>query len=399
MRKGLSGLVAAVVGVGMVASGCAGDASSGGSDDKFRVMITAGLSAQGVLAANSRTSVNSAKASAAALNREGGIDGRQIEVIVSDDGGKPTTAVTNLREQVAKQKPDLYLNSGPSTIASATLPILQQNKIVSFNIGPTADSSDPSKFPLNFDLSPSPSDYAKGFVEHAKEKGYRTVAMIHGSSTYSIAFGEQVEKAFTEAGIRVATNQQFEQDSLDMTPQLQAAQATKADVLVMDAYGAAVGYLLKSLEKLGWDVPVLADNSVSATGLMSTPPPDGALGTSQVKNVLMQVFHSTVADPSDKRVNDAVAAMKKFGEIPSTLINAYNYDALPLIAAAVESAGGTDDPAEVAKALEDPEVQQKAETVILREYHFTAEAHSPNSTADAFVFIKPSVLKDGQFQG
>jgi branched-chain amino acid transport system substrate-binding protein len=90
--------------------------------------------------------------------------------------------------------------------------------------------------------------------------------------------------------------------------------------------------------------------------------------------------------------------MKSLGKIRSTLILAYNYDALPLVAAAAGKAGSLDDPQALAKALEDKSVQAKAKTAILRGYHFTATSHSPNADAGVFLFVEPSEIKDGQFQ-
>ncbi|NIH83886.1 ABC transporter substrate-binding protein [Amycolatopsis granulosa] len=402
MNRHVLVLGAVVSSAALVLAGCGGAASSGGgAGDPYRVLVTGGLSAQGVLATNSKTSVISAQASADEINKTGGIAGRRIEVTVVDDGGDPTTAVTKLREAIAKRKPDLYLNSGPSVIASATLPILQQNKILSFNIGPTNESADPGKFPLNFDLSPSPTDYAKGFIAHAKEKGYQKIGILYGSTSYGASFVREMHQALTAAGLQVVGEQQFDAKALDMTPQLQNLRGSSPDAIAMTAYGAPVGYVLKSLAKIGWTVPVLGDTAVSATSLVSTPPPDGVLGTDQVANLMMEVFDSTVYDPADTSVNTAVAAMKakaEGGVIPSTLINAYNYDALALVAAAAADVGKADDPSAIAKAIEKPEVLARAKTAILHDYHYSATSHSPNATADAFVFIKPSRLDSGQFR-
>lgn len=399
MSRRVVAIIAIIAGAVLVLSGCGSSSSSsgGGKGDPYRVLVTGGLSASGVLAANAKTSVIAAQAGAAMVNASGGVAGRKVEVTVVDDGGNPTTAVTELRKAISEHKPDLYLNSGPSQIAAATLSLLKQNKILSFNIGPTTDSDNPGKYPLNFDLSPSATDYAKGFVAYAKKKGYTSIGLLHGGSSYGMSFGKESKAAFEKAGLSVVDVEQYDTKALDMTPQLQAIQSHHPDALVIDAYGPPVGYLLKSLGKLGWDVPVLADNSVSATGLISTPAPSGLLGTDKVKNLMMEVFTSTVYNEGDATVNKAVAAMKKKGKIPSTLINAYNYDAIPLVAAAARKAGKADDPSALATALENRSTQKKAKVAILKGYHFTSKSHSPNLDANAFLFIKPSPLKDGQF--
>jgi len=380
-------------------AGCGGGATTGGgAQDPYRVLVTGGLSAQGVLAANAATAVLAVKAGAEDVNAKGGVGGRKVEVTVVDDAGDATQAVTKLREAIASDaKPDLYLNSGPSTISTATLPILTQNRILSFNIAPTKDSADPAKFPLNFDLSPSPQDQAKGYVAEIKARGYTSVGIIHGSSAFGETFAATIASAVTQAGITVVGNEEYDVAALDMTPQLQALQAKQPQALVVDGYGAPVGYLLQSMSRLGWNVPMLGDPSVSATTLVATAPPAGVLGTPQVANLTMEVYKSTSYDPAATRVNDMVASMARLGQIQANLILAYNYDGFKLVAAAAKDAGSTDAQA-IAKSLVKPAVQEAAETAVLTRYNFSETVHSPNTDASEFTFVRPSAVKNGQFQ-
>jgi branched-chain amino acid transport system substrate-binding protein len=393
-------LVGAVMVVGALAIGCGssgGGTSNGAQKSDYKVLVLGGISAAGALADNAATSVLSAQAGAAAVNAAGGIDGRHVTVTVVDDQANPTTAVTKLREAIASGKPDLVLNSGPSTIATATLPILKQNNILSMNIGPTKSSFDPKQFPLNFDLSSSAGQQISAFLPYFKQKGYKSVGILHGSSSYGETYGASAQKLLTEGGFSVAANESYDIAALDMTPQLEAIMAKHPDALLLDAYGAPLGYILNGIEKLGWNVPIIGDTSVSATGLVSTPPPSGVLGTPVVANLVMQVYKSTEYDPAAAAVVQAVTRMKAIGPIKSTLILAYNYDALPLVQAAASQAGSTD-PAALAKALEDPKVLQQAKTAILSRYNFTADRHDAQARPDEFAFIKPAAIKDGQFQ-
>jgi len=168
-------------------------------------------------------------------------------------------------------------------------------------------------------------------------------------------------------------------------------------VLLLDAYGAPLGYVLNGVDKLGLDIPIVGDGSVAATGLISSAPPSGVLGTPAVRNLVVEIGKSIRYDASATWVTRAVAAMRAIGPIRSTLLLAYNYDALPLVQAAAEQAGSTD-PAPLAKALEDPKVHAAAETAILSRYNYSAQRHDPRPAASEFVFIKPAPIKDGQFQ-
>ncbi|MDL9979334.1 ABC transporter substrate-binding protein [Microbacterium sp. ASV49] len=397
----ITATVAGFVLAAVALAGCSGsgsaDPSTSAGGDPIKVVVLGGIGGKGILADNATTSVTAAKASVNAINEKGGILGRKVEIQVIDDTGDPTVAVTKLREAVSgSSKPDIVLNSGPSTITEAMLPIVTQNKILSFDIGPTATSGDPKKSPYNFDLSASVPDYLGSFVDELKNRSVKKVAILHGSSAYGELFGQMSSAAFTKAGMTVTGDEGYDVAALDMTPQLAALQQGNPDVLVLDAYGAPLGYVLQGIQKLGWNVPIMGNTSVAATGLISTPPPTGVLGTDAVKNLTMQVYTSTKYDANATAVNDAVQQMLKAGDIKSSLILAYNYDSMFLVKAAAEKAGKFDTAA-IAQALIDPAVQKSAGTAILSLYGFTAAAHSPHVQPSDFLFISPGPLVDGQF--
>src|SRR5699024_7584354 len=59
--------------VGLSACG-SGDSDAGSGEDPYRVLVTGGISTEGVLADNSSTSILAAKASVKNINKDGGID-------------------------------------------------------------------------------------------------------------------------------------------------------------------------------------------------------------------------------------------------------------------------------------------------------------------------------------
>lgn len=399
-------IAAGAVALSLALTGCGGSSDStapseegSASDEPIKVVVLGGLGAEGILADNATTSVTAALASAEAVNKAGGILGRQVEMTHLEDNADPTVAVTKLREYIAENgNPALVLNSGPSTITESTLPITTQNKIVYFNIGPTEDSANPQVNPYSFNLGAAVPDYLGSFVAEAKDRGYKKVAILHGSSAYGELFGASAKEAYEKEGFEVTGIEGFDNAALDMTAPLSALQAGNPDVLILDAYGAPLGYVLQSREKLGWDVPVMGNSSVSATGLIATEAPAGVLGTDQVENLTMQVYASTQFNPDDTLVNDAVKNMLAAGEIKSSLILAYNYDAVFLLKAAAEAAGGVDDADALVKALTDSKVQEAAGTAILRKYGFQADDHGPHLAPSEFSFIAPGPLVNGQFQ-
>jgi branched-chain amino acid transport system substrate-binding protein len=398
VRKSLVALVA-VAALGATASGCgsSGGTSSSTAAQPLRILLEAPISSS-VLGPNAQTAVNAAKAALAVVNKAGGVLGHPVQLTVVDDAGDPTTAVTKLQSALASSdKPAVFIQADASPEAEAELPILTQNKVVSFNQAPTATSSDPKVTPYNFDLSPSTPNYAAAFCPAIKAKGYKTFAILHGDDAFADPEAAAIASQCQALGLKMTGDQQFELTALDLTPQLSALESGHPDVLVVSSYGAPSGYVLNDLNRLQWKVPLLGDDAFMVSPVITSPPPSGMLGTALESNARALVFASTVYSAhAPAAVTDMINGMKALGPIPAPLILAYAYDAVILAAAGAKSAGTTTDGAKIANAV----VALKAgtyQTAIFPAYHFTATSHAANIDPTAFAFVKPSKVINGQF--
>ena len=396
MRKSL-GAALAVVALGVAACSSSGGDSTQSGSAPLRIIMTSSVTEPGV-GANDQTAIMAAKAAVQTINAAGGVLGKPVELSVVDIAGDPTTAVTKLQQAWSgSKKPSIYLQVGASTIAQATLPIASQNKVVSMNQAPTDTSGDPSKFPYNFDFSPSTPNYAEAFCPEMKAMNAKTFGIVYNDTPFAESITGEIAKQCVAAGLQMVGREKFKADALDVTPQLSTLQAKHPDVLVVSSYGAPSGYVLQGLDRLGWHPPVLGDNAFMVSPVVNTAPPKGMLGTSVEKGVKAEVFKSTVysADQS-AALNNMITKMKAQGTIPAPLIVAYTYDEVILAAAGAEAAKTTTDGAKIAKAIEGlPAGGPK--TAIFPAYHFSPTSHSANVDATAFLFTVPTKVIDGQF--
>jgi branched-chain amino acid transport system substrate-binding protein len=322
--------------------------------------------------------------------------GHPVQLTVVDDAGNPTTAVAELEHAITSgSKPAIFLQGDASTEAAAVLPVLKRNRIVSFNQAPTTTSGGPSTFPYNFDLAPSTADYAAAFCPYVKAHGGSSVAILHGNDAYGDALGPAIARACENDGVRVTGTQEFDLTAFDMTPQLEALERGHPSYLLLQAYGPPAGDVLRGLHRLGWNVPVLGDDSVMVSSVVTSPPPSGLLGTPTEANLRCEVFETTryQARPPAP-LAEMIEEMKALGTIPAPLILAYMYDGVILAAAGATRAGTTTDAAAIAKAVESG---LDAPTAVFATYHFSPSSHSPNEGPSAFAFVAPSKVVDGQF--
>ncbi len=394
--KGRLGLVAGLVAVGsLLLTACGGGTADEPPADQtpYRVMISGGSDA-GAFTNQLTTGVLAAKAAVQVVNAAGGINGRKVELIEGQDNADAQKALSNLRAQIAKAKPDAYLTAAGSGVSVAVAGILQQNDIIFLDSGNAVDTNKPSTNPYAFHLAAPFKTVIEGYLPEFEAKSYKKIGILYGNSSYAKQFGATAAETYKAKGYEV-NGVEYDAKALDMIAQISALQAFKPDVVVFNGYGAPVGYVLKGFTKLGWNVPLLGDTSVTATPLVTQLPPDGMVGTPDVANLKLEIARSLDASKASDATKKAVETMKSLGQIHGSLNNCFNYDAIMLLAAAGNNAKSTA-VKDVTAALLKPEVNTKAGTAVYPGYPFTADNHQPQLAADTHVFVAASVMKDGQ---
>ena len=95
------GTAAAAAGMAMavVAGTGIGTTAAGASSTPFRILLMASLTTPYVKT-NAQTEVVLSKAAVTVINKSGGVNGHKVVLTIVNDGGKPTTAVTNLEQDL-----------------------------------------------------------------------------------------------------------------------------------------------------------------------------------------------------------------------------------------------------------------------------------------------------------
>jgi branched-chain amino acid transport system substrate-binding protein len=160
-------------------------------------------------------------------------------------------------------------------------------------------------------------------------------------------WGESNEKGLKAAleakKVGYAGVEKFETNDVDVVPQLTRLKQAGADVLFLVANVAPSSQVVKSLDRMGWDVPIVSHWG-PAGGRFSE-----LAGASAPKVHFIQTF-SFSGNPSPKAAEVFAALKKKYPEIKSLadvtpavgIANAY--DATHLVALAIGKAGSTDGP-------------------------------------------------------
>lgn len=266
------------------------------------------------------------------LNAKGGLLGRQVELLVEDDQGKPDVSATAARKLV---------DSGAAFILSVSLtPATQQAQSV------TLETKTPHMTPSNsgdtlttqivnpnfWQTGPLASTQIATLLSYARNKNYKRVALITDNSDLGQLTNRFFKAGLEKSGMQVVSEEVVPGGSTTADPQMQKVRAANPDALFMTGVLTPENALiLRSYRQLGLKTPVLGNYNLSIP-----------VYSSIAKGLLDGVTFVDAFDPAKAETKRFIEAFKKdTGNEPYNL-NGYGYDGLMLVADAIKRAGSTD---------------------------------------------------------
>jgi len=266
------------------------------------------------------------------LNAKGGLLGRQVELLVEDDQGKPDVSATAARKLV---------DAGAAFILSVSLtPATQQAQSV------TLETKTPHMTPSNsgdtlttqivnpnfWQTGPLASTQIATLLSYARNKNYKKVALITDNSDLGQLTNRFFKAGLEKSGIQVVSEEVVPGGSTTADPQMQKVRAANPDALFMTGVLTPENALiLRSYRQLGLKTPVLGNYNLSIP-----------VYSTVAKGLMDGVVFVDAFDPNKAETKRFIDAFKKdTGNEPYNL-NGYGYDGLMLAADAIKRAGGTD---------------------------------------------------------
>lgn len=349
------GMVARHFSIGL-ASAAALALSSGASFAQETFKLGGITSITGGGASVGRSSTEAWKLAVEDINAAGGILGRKVELVIADTMTDPTHGVSEARRLIENEKIEALV--GPVT-SQETIPIVAvttEKKIVQAT---TAASSQltPEVGPYHFSTSVTAANQMIPNIDFAIDKlGTTKFAIISDNGGMSKAGVSDLLVYLKEKkGLEPVAIQEFAFRTEDMTPQLLSLRGAGAEaVLFMASLGDDARKLLENREDLGWDVPVLANQTMTnyAVGNAAVLGEEAFEGVYSTQFVGMTYCDEPVGtSPFAKFVERARAAVPEVDKLGGAASLTPFYIEPVILAAAINGAGTADGEA-VAKWLE-----------------------------------------------
>jgi branched-chain amino acid transport system substrate-binding protein len=270
------------------------------------------------------------------INKAGGINGRQIQVLSEDDEGRPEKAATVVTKLIDQDRVIALVGEVASGNTLAAAPKAQAAKVPM--ISPS--STNPAVTQVGDYISrvcfidPFQGEVMAKFAANSL-KAKTAAIMLDFNSPYSRGLTEFFEASFKKLGGQIVDKQSYTQGDRDYKGQLTAIRSRNPDVIYIPGYYGEVGVIAKQAQQLDIKAPMLGGDGWDAVQLWELG--GNALNGSYISN------HYSVDDPSPA-IQKFVADFKTRNGIAPDALAALGYDAMRVLADAIKRAGTTEGP-------------------------------------------------------
>lgn len=245
-RKWRSRLLAPIAvgsAIAMALVGCTSDGGGdGGGEEAGPIVIGGTLGLTGIYSGPSAGYELAFNYWVDEVNANGGIDGREVELILYDDESNPTVAQQLYQQLINEDGVDVLFAPYTTAVGGATVPIAERAGILMMNPGFVGKEIHQNSELLVSTWPYQDIEYARGMFEFIDtlddDQKPETMAVITAQNPFTLAAlngyeGEGgVLNYAEERGIEVVVNEQYDQSATDLSSLIQTVKASGADMLI-----------------------------------------------------------------------------------------------------------------------------------------------------------------------
>jgi len=336
---GLAALLAACGGTAASTGGGGGEPASGGGDAvEGAVNLGAVLPLTGSSASIGEDQRRGIELAVAKINEDGGVLGKDLNVIVEDSAGAANSAIDAAKKLVTVDEVAAVMGEYSSGVTVPLGQYLQQEGVIHMNVGSSspeiAGIGDKSFSVIGLDTIAS-----KFASEQLADRGLMKAAIMVPNNSYGEGIVDPFTEAYEAAGGTVTETILYTEGQTSYRAELERIAASSPDVVLYSAYGQDSSVINQQAFEGGMqETPWFGIYLTMCTS-------DSAPET--VENQIGMDVNYVGPEGADYQE----AYRDEYGEDFASTFSGYTYDATMMLAQAIEKAGSTDADA-IAEALD-----------------------------------------------
>lgn len=200
------------------------------------------------------------------VNKAGGVQGKQIELIIEDDTGKPEVGRSAVEKLIAQDKVVMLSGGYSSSVTYAICGVAQQRKIPFLVTTGSADKITEQKWDHVFRLNPPVSEYPAALNSFLAEVVKpQSVAILHENTLFGQSGSKEFAAECEKAGIKVLLKEGYEAGAIDFKPLLVKVKAAKPDFVYMISYVMDAALLIRQSKELDFNPKLFVGGAAGFT--------------------------------------------------------------------------------------------------------------------------------------
>src|SRR6478672_4149972 len=314
------------------------------AQDALKVGLVAAMSGQS--AKSGEAIVRGLSIAIDEINAKGGVLGKKVELVVRDDESNPAKGVVAARELVQREKVAALFGGLDTPVSLAIVPFANQSKVPFMGVWAAGTPITRNGAAENYAFRVSAVDVLvdKALVDYAiKKYATKKPGMILINNPWGESNEKGLKEALAEKNMAYAGIEKFQDADVDVVPQLTRLKEAGADVLFLVANVAPSSQVVKSLDRMGWNVPIVSHWGPAGGRFSELAGPSG-----QRVHFIQTFSFSGKLSPKAETVLAALKAkypeIKSLADVTPAVGIANAYDAMHLTVLAIAKAGSTEGP-------------------------------------------------------
>ncbi len=294
----------------------------------------------GFAAADGASAKHAALLAVEKINKEGGINGKKLELVIYDDRVKSQEAVAIARKLVEQDKVVGVVSGSYSTPTRAAAPIYQRYGIPMIAAYAThPDITKAGNFIFRAGFLAAVEGKAGGYVA-TKLLNAKKIAVFTMDNDFGRALSAGFVKEAKKNGAEIVANLSFALGEKDFSPMLTKVKGLSPDVLYSTGYYSEGALVVKQAKDLGLNVQIVGQEGFDSPMFLKIAG-DAANG----------VIITTDLNRDDKReiVKWFIKEYRERYKMEPDMVGASTFDAVYILASAIKKAG--EDPKKIRDAI------------------------------------------------
>ena len=275
------------------------------------------------------------------LNKEGGVQGRKVELIVYDDGGAADKATTFTKRLVESDKVDILIGGSTTATTMAAVPLAERNEIPFISLAGAVNIVEPVKKWV-FKTPHTDRMAAEKVFADMKKRGITKIGLISEDAGFGKSGHDQSLAVVKNFGIEIVADEVYSPKDPDVTAQLtKIKNAAGIQAVFNFGFGQGPAIVTKNYKQLGLALPLYESHGVASKDYIRLAG-DAAEGVRLPAAGLVVPDQLGATDPQKPVV---IAFKKEYEAAFKTDVSTFAghaYDGLQIALAAIRRAGSLD---------------------------------------------------------